>query len=377
MNLAIWGTKSEAVYLAKQISKNSGYNICFIDNNKVKANLEKYGGGVIYPHQILDMDKKLDAVIVAVRGTQSRLDIIRQLREMKIKRIGVFRFSAHDYNKNICMDKQGNSEYIIWLDQIHKPVIPYLETHIMDSCNLNCKGCTHFSNLYEKESKVFLKQFKNDIKQLAKKCFVIQLRLLGGEPLLNQECAEYFVNARKAFPHTDINIVTNGVLIVKQNAQFFQSMRQNQIGFHISKYPPTMKIKDLIEEKCRKEKVDYFFERNIITEFARHLSMTGNSDTEASQSVCISRGCRFLRNGKLYKCPTEGLIDKFAVEYHYTSVLSESKGFDIYDDTINWEQKLADYHNLPVAVCRYCSEKRENFEWKIQNQPQEADWLTV
>ena len=45
MNLGIWGTKSEAVYLAKQISKNSGYNICFIDNNKVKANLEKYGGG--------------------------------------------------------------------------------------------------------------------------------------------------------------------------------------------------------------------------------------------------------------------------------------------------------------------------------------------
>ena len=25
MNLGIWGTKSEAVYLAKQISKNSGY----------------------------------------------------------------------------------------------------------------------------------------------------------------------------------------------------------------------------------------------------------------------------------------------------------------------------------------------------------------
>lgn len=311
-----------------------------------------------------------------MRGTHSRLDIIQQLKKIN-KKIGIFKFSAHDFKKNVIIDRHCNSKYIIWLDQMQKPVIPYLETHIMDSCNLNCKGCTHFSNLYEIDSNVSYEQFMNDINQLSQKCFVIQLRLLGGEPLLNTDCIKYLICARKAFPDADISVVTNGLLILKQSSQLFETMRENEIGFHISQYLPTMKIKKLIEEKCREERIDYFFERNVITEFTRHLSMRGNSDPEVSQCACISRGCRFLRNGRLYKCPTEGMIDRFATEYGYRDILGETKGFDIYDNTINWEQKLADYHNLPVAVCRYCSEKRENYEWEIQNHPNVADWLIV
>ncbi len=184
MNLAIWGTKSEAVYLAEQIKKYSEFNIvCFIDS-KI---MENYRGEVIHPSQISEKDKIIDAVIVAVRGTHSRLDIIQQLKKIN-KKIGIFKFSAHDFKKNVIIDRHCNSKYIIWLDQMQKPVIPYLETHIMDSCNLNCKGCTHFSNLYEIDSNVSYEQFMNDINQLSQKCFVIQLRLLGGEPLLNTDC---------------------------------------------------------------------------------------------------------------------------------------------------------------------------------------------
>ena len=28
-------------------------------------------------------------------------------------------------------------------------VMPHIELHISDKCNLNCKGCTHFSPLFE------------------------------------------------------------------------------------------------------------------------------------------------------------------------------------------------------------------------------------
>ena len=30
-----------------------------------------------------------------------------------------------------------------------KPALPYLEVHLVDHCNLNCKGCGHFSLIGE------------------------------------------------------------------------------------------------------------------------------------------------------------------------------------------------------------------------------------
>lgn len=319
--------------------------------------------------------KEIDAVIVAVRGTHSRLSIIQQLRKAGIKRTGIFKFSAHDFGKKVGIDEDGNSEYVVWLDKVSKPVIPYLETHIMDSCNLNCKGCTHFSNLFDTDSEVILKRFEDDINRIAQKSEVIQLRLLGGEPLLNVDCYKYISGARKAFPAADIDVVTNGLLILNQESTLFNIMRENRVGFHISQYLPTLKLKGLIEAKCKEEKVDYFFEREVIARFARHLSMRGDSDTEISQQACVSRGCRFLRNGRLYKCPTEGLIDKFAERYGYNDILDEPKGFDIYDDIVDWKLQLQNYFDLPVSVCKYCAEKCELFDWKVQIRPKVTDWL--
>lgn len=383
MNLAVWGTKSEAVYLGEQIEENVLLNLkYFIDNNKKNwGTTILCGGGQKEIHSfsyLVDQYKKdIDAIIIAVRGTHSRLSIIQQLEMAGIEHIGIFKFSAHDFGKKIKMDEKGNSEYIVWLNKSSKPVIPYLETHIMDSCNLNCKGCTHFSNLFDTNSEVIFRKFKEDINRIAQKCDVVQLRLLGGEPLLNTECHTYISCARKALPHADIDVVTNGLLILRQNETLFSIMRANHVGFHISQYLPTTKIKDLIEAKCKEEKVDYFFERDVIAEFAKHLSVRGDNDTEKSQIACVSRGCRFLRNGRLYKCPTEGLIDKFAERYGYNNILDEPKGFDIYDDTVDWKLQLKNYLDLPVPVCKYCAEKREMFKWTIRNQPEADDWLVA
>ena len=143
----------------------------------------------------------------------------------------------------------------------------------------------------------------------------------------------------------------------------------------ISKYKPTLRIKPQIEEILKKNKVDYFFEREDILEFGKTLSMEGNSNTENSQKVCISRGCRFLREGYLYKCPFEGLIDKFAATFAYNDVLKIERGFDIYDESIDWGQKLEQYLKNPVPMCRYCSEKCEMFPWEIRSKPEKEDWL--
>lgn len=377
MIIGIFGTKSEAIYLSKQLVKSKNVFVkCFIDNNsKLWGNMLDGKPVISFCQMKEQYEKEIDAIIVAVRGMHSRLCIIQQLRKNGIEKVGIFKFSAHDFQKRIKVDNEGNSEYIVWLDKIDRPVLPYLETNVMDCCNLKCKGCTHFANLFNESSQIELQQYICDLTQIAKKTYIIQLRLLGGEPLLNKELYKIVEASRKILPYADIEIVTNGLLIPKQEDILFESMRHNRVGFLISKYKPTMKNQNTIKTILRKKKVDYYFEREIIYEFGRTLSMKGNSNTDLSQEVCISRGCRFFRNGYLYKCPFEGLVDIFAIKYGYKDVLKVKRGFYIYDEEIDWEEKLNNFLMMPVAMCSFCAEKCEMFKWEVTNVPEKEDWL--
>lgn len=52
---------------------------------------------VISFSQLIDQyGKEINAVIIAVRGTHSRLENIQQLKDKGTERIGIFVFSAHD-----------------------------------------------------------------------------------------------------------------------------------------------------------------------------------------------------------------------------------------------------------------------------------------
>ncbi len=377
MDIAIFGSKSEAVYLKNQLERSAEHSVVFFtDNNRKLWEHEVAGKKVISPAQMIQFYKnEIDAVIVAVRGTHSRLCIIQQLKEAGIEKVGVFKFSAHDFNKDITIDHDGNSEYVVWLDQIHKPILPYLEVNVVDGCNLKCKGCTHFSNLFESVGEIEYQCFVRDLAQVASKSYVIQLRLLGGEPLLHSDLYQIIEAARKILPDADIDVVTNGLLIPRQSIQLFDSMYKNRVGFLISKYKPTLQIRSKIEEILQKNKIDYFFEREDIREFGKTLSMKANNNTELSQKVCLSRGCRFLRRGYLYKCPFEGLIDKFAMAFHYEDILEIERGFNIYDENIDWEKKLDQYLRNSVPLCEYCAEKCEMFQWEIKKVPEKEDWL--
>lgn len=69
----------------------------------------------------------------------------------------------------------------------YKAVLPelmQLEVHLADHCNLNCKGCSHFSNLVSSAKFADFNQFRKDILQLTH--YFSQIHtffLLGGENL--------------------------------------------------------------------------------------------------------------------------------------------------------------------------------------------------
>lgn len=372
MKYTIFGTKKEALYLASELKKrNLGELQVFIDNDRNKQGTVLDGINVVSLEQFKSEYRDMDSnIIIAIRGSYSRLAVLDQLERNGIQNIGVFKFSYCDYGKAI----NNLDESVIWLNELNVPFMPYLEYNVADSCNLKCKGCTHFSNLCGEDVFAVFENFRNDIKQISSKVCIGQLRLLGGEPLLHRQLSSFVRCARELLPDADINIVSNGVLIPRLPQELFMAMRDCNVGFHISRYIPTDRQIDTIEKTLMGEGVDFYIEKNIVEEFCKTLNMSGNSNVEKTQKACISLGCRFLKDGRLYKCPFEGLINYF-VEYYGYKDFPHNEGIDIYDENQDWKIVLEDLYKKPVEMCKYCAESNEMFKWKVETKPKKEDWL--
>ena len=102
--------------------------------------------------------------------------------------------------------------------------------------------------------------FERDIKRLSELSNgeVNIIHLMGGEPLLNPNIKRFFEIARKYFDKTEIKLITNGILLLKQDNSFWQSMKDNKITLAPTKYP--IKIDwDKIKEICKDMNIKLIF----------------------------------------------------------------------------------------------------------------------
>lgn len=381
MKIAIWGKKKEAVYLMKQIGQEKESTVvCFINNNIDELHNAIDGLPICSFEQFKKMyAKTVDAVVLAVRNGYSINCILKQLAEINDKKIGLMKLAAYDFGKKVEMINEANSQ-IFWLDRESKLLFPYFQIILIKTCNLNCKGCTHFANLFNKqieEDNVYpIQNYEKDLRILSQYVNVFRLRLLGGEPLLYPYLGEAIKIAKQNFPLSDIRIVTNGLLIPQMSDELLSIIKENNIGIDISPYKPTIKIKEKIIFKLEQFDIDYCFEGyedEYIREFSKNISIYKENDKEKAVQNCFALQCQTLLNGKIYKCPFEALGYKF---FKYFGVKSDvvNWGYDIRNDNINWNNMVDNLKSNPVNACKYCSDKIESFKWKIENNPQIIDW---
>ena len=246
---------------------------------------------------------------------------------------------------------------------LQKPRLNYLEFHVADHCNLNCKGCGHYSNL---EPKALFADFDTYVKDLhdLKKLFwgIDKIRLMGGEPLLNPELWKFIMITREVFPDTDLRIATNGLLIPKISDQLVSVMLEAHAGFDITNYPPTEKMKEKIFQRLDACDLDYAYPRKTVTQFFRKLTREPINEKTNSYWNCESRTCNFLRNGVIATCPLVALIDKFNTAFELTFPIPVNERHIISEVENPW--KLVDDLNRPIEFCRYCSPAHELFDWE-------------
>lgn len=371
MDIVIWGTGKVGKYIYQKIADNKNYTVkYFVDSNTMLWGTEINGIKIISPEELEKVF--FDGLKFVLIAFSNGISIYKQLTNMKIGLFGIVRNKVFEgeltLEENLRLDPN-----ILWSDAryLNKPLLEGLETNVVDYCNLNCRGCSHFSNLFEHGTKVPFDVFCKDLKKIAEHVYVYQFSLLGGEALLDDEIIKYMEFARETLPKSEIQLVTNGLLLSKQSLDFFESCRRNNITVNVSVYKPTLLLKDKILEILQNEQITYALRINK-EEFGKNIDLTGTADRNEAVKRCRESMCHFLRNGKIYKCPFEALGNKLFE--HYNLEIRVHGGVNIYDERLDWNMLVDTLSNAPVDACRYCGVE-EKIEWRVATSPALEDWV--
>jgi organic radical activating enzyme len=250
---------------------------------------------------------------------------------------------------------------------LKKPTLKYLETNIVDHCNLNCKACTHFCSVAKKNF-ININSFNRDLNEIREKINIKIFRIMGGEPLLHPNICDFLYIARKHFPKTDIRLVTNGLLLKKMPEKFWVSLRLTHIKVDMSKYPPTHNEFDSYINLINENNVK-IGDINDSEKFFLSLNLKGDTDKKKIYNACLSKRCKNLRNGRIMICPTACYVTLYNDAFNKS--IPHDRGIDIYSasgvEIINYLKQIPD-------TCSYCSNREVFIEWDVSKR-EESEWV--
>lgn len=231
-----------------------------------------------------------------------------------------------------------------------------LEFLLTDYCNLNCKGCTHFSPLAEREFEP-LEMVSRQMEKLAAVCgdAVKQVYLIGGETLLYPDLTQAMDVARRYFHDQKIYIFTNGLLLPRMSADFWEAARRNDIIIAITRYPIKFDY-DAAEELCRTKGVDVevFADRsdNEMNFFRFALDPEGRQNRYITHFKCYNRGCISVAGGYVYPCSICACVHNLNRATGTDFQLTDKDRLDV--NAITNVRQIKRLRDLPSDFCRYC-----------------------
>lgn len=237
------------------------------------------------------------------------------------------------------------------------------EFHLVEHCNLNCKGCNHFSPLAE-EGYLSLEELDREMKQLSGIFHhkAGDIRMLGGEPLLHPEIDECFRIVRSYWSDSQVRLLTNGTLLDRQKESFWDSCRENDIIITPTKYPVGIDY-DALEElaKSKGVKYDYFNDTGVVkTLYKLPVTLEPVNDARTSFFKCgMANYSVFLRDGRLYPCCVIPNVCHFNKYFDKNLKITDKDSIDIFSGVT--EDDIYDFLQNPVPFCAYCDSERKVF----------------
>lgn len=261
----------------------------------------------------------------------------------------------------------------------HRKNLPlHIEFNLTDYCNLNCRGCTHYSPLAPAHFQE-LEELEMSMKHIstAKNADIIKgVYLIGGETLLYPQLKEAIRLAGMYFPNAEISIFTNGLLIPKMDEEFWELCRSNNCTIAITRYPVKFDY-DKIEDICSQKRVKYivFGDRGDDDSFFKFpLDPAKRQNRMLAHFRCASFGCVTVDKGKIFPCSISACVGhlnrKFGTDFKW------EKGDYIETEDLKDAKEIMRLRDRSVPFCGYCRHhevreyapsRREAEEWVAEN----------
>lgn len=319
-------------------------------------------------------DKKLWILSLFKNAKQhQKIKFKLQETEQKLQNLENAILSLEQQNKHLIQDSkmqiqalESQNKHLIAQNNITNNTLRKLtpqaylklvEIHLAEHCNLNCFSCNHFSQL---APKCFpnLERFTKDIQQLSliTNGLIERLYFTGGEPLLNPHCKDFFAVTRKYFPNSAIWLITNGILLETQPKDFWDSLKENKIELHPTKYP--IKVDwEFVESQCKTYGIPLHFFNNTQVEKTSYktiLEPKGNLDCFHSFTGCHQANhCTHFKEGKIYPCNIAPNIHYFNSTFNQNLLLSPLDSIDIYK--VKDYSEILQFLSKPIPFCRFCN----------------------
>jgi MoaA/NifB/PqqE/SkfB family radical SAM enzyme len=252
------------------------------------------------------------------------------------------------------------------------------EVHLTEHCNLNCKGCSHFSPLAKNEF-MDIDVFEKDMKRMAELFSneIQNIRLLGGEPLLHPRVNDFMVITKKYFPKIKRELVTNGLLLSNMSESFWETCWTTDTWINITHYPIPLDF-TAIERKAwiKGLKVMINPKDNPLTEFRKDVyDLTGMQDAYLSHTNCSLFGyCCQLNNGRFYPCSISAYFHHFNQYFELGLPLSEKNYIDIHK--VQSKDEFYKLITTPIPCCKYCNIDAQKFGVKWERSKRNLDEWT-
>jgi len=250
--------------------------------------------------------------------------------------------------------------------------LQYLETHLVDHCNLGCKSCGHYSPLSEPWF-ADPETFRRDVRRLRSLFVSVEhLRLMGGEPLLHPELSAFLNIAREALPETRIHLVTNGLLLSNMADAFWKHCAAKRIVVDMTRYPVRLDL-ERIRSKCAEHGVKLAIGNVTMNFFKFRHDESGGSEPARTFANCRRLFyCPFLREGRIYTCSEPALAHIPARSFGVELSVCEADSVDIHGDVTGYD--VLEYLSKPIPWCRFCTTDWPSVEWGLSKRARE-EWF--
>nr|MCR5402909.1 radical SAM protein [Butyrivibrio sp.] len=227
-------------------------------------------------------------------------------------------------------------------------------------CTLKCESCANLIQYYDRPERMDAEVVIQSVKNLLKAVDGIAMfKLMGGEPLLEQEMMKEILSLPELMPGgkvLGIQIITNGTILFKEDV--LKIMQQNPLlGVLMSNYG-SLSFK---EQELKKQLSDHGVKYSEIPENDRWRDFGDPRKVyhEPEEASRLYRRCRSKENcctvleGRFYACPraAHGDMLRFYPEpEEYVDLLGQQ-------DSLSLRNKLKKFYNEYEAtqVCARCT----------------------